>query len=146
MNDVSKRFEQLVKSTYKKFAEKGTILPVKTEQGIQVGDVLIRSDGPYKDIEVDGQILYKSISLNAVAIRIANLVAWGKDQKLCEELYRLDTVYSRYFIDSKIFLDMFHRAEAAEDWDRAEIMWIRYEDVKDRAINTKSRAEHLAEF
>src|SRR6056300_1147994 len=129
MNDVSKRFEQVVKSTYKKFAEKGTILPVKTEQGIQVGDVLIRSEGPYKDIEVEGQILYKSISINTVDIRIANLVAWGKYKKRCEELYRLDTAYNRYFIDSKIFLDMFHRAEASQDWDRAEIMWIRYEDV-----------------
>jgi len=41
---------------------------------------------------------------------------------------------------------MFHRAEASKNWERAEIMWIRYEDVKDRAINTKSRAEELAAF
>jgi len=146
MSDVSKRFEQLVKSTYKKFAEQGTILPVKTEQGILVGDVLIQSEGTLKNIYKNDELLYKQVSLNAVAIKIANLLAWGKDQKLCEELYRLDLQYSRYFIDSKIFLDMFHRAEASKNWERAEIMWIRYEDVKDRAINTKSRAEELAAF
>jgi hypothetical protein len=41
---------------------------------------------------------------------------------------------------------MYHKSQTSEDWKRAEIMWIRYEDVKSRAINTKSRAEELAEF
>lgn len=146
MSDVSKRFEYLVKSTYKKFAEQGTILPVKTEEGIQVGSALIRSNGSYKDIILNGKVQYEYISLNAVAIRIANELAWGNDRGLCNELYDLDCKYSRYFIDSKIFLDMYHKSQTSEDWKRAEIMWIRYEDVKSRAINTKSRAEELAEF
>lgn len=146
MTDVSKRFEQLVVSTYKKFAEQGTMMPRRSEEGIWVGDVLIRSDGPYKDIIKKGRMLYESVSLNAVAIRLANLVAWNRDEALQHNLYKLDTQYSKHFIDSKIFLDRYHRAETAKDWEKAEIMWTRYEDAKGRAINTKSLAEQLAQF
>jgi len=146
MSDVSKRFEQLVKSTYKKFLDQGTILPVKTQEGILVGDVLIQSDGPLKNIIKNGKILYKEISLNAVAIRIANLVAWDKNKKLCENLYQLDLEYSRNFIDSKIFLDNYHKANNSENHMRAEILWTRYEIAKERAIIAKEKAEDLARF
>ena len=91
-------------------------------------------------------MLYESVSLNAVAIRLANLVAWNRDEALQHNLYKLDTQYSKHFIDSKIFLDRYHRAETAKDWEKAEIMWTRYEDAKGRAINTKSLAEQLAQF
>jgi len=147
MSDVSKRFEQLVKSTYKKFLDQGTILPVKTSEGILVNNVLIQSDGPLKNIIIDNQILYKDISLNAVAIKIANILAQdNKSTKKCEELYNMDLSYSKHFMDSKIFIDNYHRAVAAGNHTRSEILWIRYEDSKEKAITIKSRAEELAAF
>ena len=146
MSEVSKRFEQLVRSTYKKFLDQGTILPERTEQGIKVGDVLIVSDGPYKDIVKNGTVLYRTVCLNAVAIRLANLAAWNKKQKLQEELFRLDQKYSKYFTDSKIYLNNYHRAVNSNDEIRAEILWTRYEDAKERAIILKDQAENLARF
>jgi hypothetical protein len=146
MSDVSKRFEQLVKSTYKKFAEQGTILPVKTDKGIQVGSVLIESSGPLKNIIKNGKILYKEISLNAVAIRLANLLAWNDTKKLCDELYSLDVEYSKHFVDSKIFIDNYHRAVNAGNSIRADILWTRYQFAKEKAISAKERAEDLASF
>jgi len=146
MSDVSKRFEQLVKSTYKKFLDQGTILPVKTQEGIQVGDVLIATDGPLKNIYKNKELFYKEISLNAVAIRIANLLAWNKSQKRCDELYKKDLEYSRYYIDSKIFIDNYHRALKAGNETRAEILWTRYEIAKEKAIWAKQVAEDLAAF
>lgn len=146
MNEVSKRFEQLVRSTYKKFLDQGTILPERTEQGIKVGDVLIISDGPYKDIVKNGKVLYRTVCLNAVAIRIANLAAWNKQVKLQQELFRLDQKYSKYFTDSKIYLNNYHRAVNNNDEIRAEILWTRYEDAKERAIILKDQAENLARF
>jgi hypothetical protein len=146
MNEVSKRFEQLVKSTYKKFLDQGTILPERTEQGIKVGDVLIVSDGPYKDIVKNGTVLYRTVCLNAVAIRLANLAAWNKQVKLQQELFGLDQKYSKYFTDSKIYLNNYHRAVNSNDEIRAEILWTRYEDAKERAIILKDQAENLARF
>ena len=146
MSEVSKRFEQLVKSTYKKFLDQGTILPVKTNDGILVGDVLIESEGPLKNIKKNGHILYKQISLNAVAIRIANLVAWGKNTKLCDKLYDLDIQYSKHFIESKIFLDNYHRAVNSNNEVRADILWTRYEIAKEKAVYAKDQAEELARF
>lgn len=146
MSDVSKRFEQLVKSTYKKFLDQGTILPVKTDDGVLVGDVLIKSDGPLKNIYKNNILLYKEVSLNAVAIRIANLLAWNKNRKRCDDLYKKDIEYSRYYIDSKIFIDNYHRALAAGNEVRADILWTRYEIAKEKAVWAKEQAEELAAF
>lgn len=146
MSEVSKRFEQLVKSTYKQFLDQGTILPIKTDKGILVGNVLIETVGSLKNIYKDEHLLYKEISLNSVAIKIANLLAWDKSKKACDELYDLDVSYSKHFIDSKIFLDNYHRANNANNTTRAEILWIRYTDSKEKALDIKSRAEDLAAF
>ena len=147
MSDVSKRFEQLVKSTYKKFLDQGTILPIKTDKGILVGNVLIESVGPLKNIVIDDRIIYKEISLNAVAIKIANILAWdNKNTKKCDELFDMDVTYSKHFIDSKIFIDNYHRAVNAGNHTRSDILWTRYQDAKEKAIIAKSRAEDLAAF
>jgi len=146
MNEVSKRFEQIVKTTYRKFLDQGTILPERTEKGIKVGDALIRSDGPYKDILRKDKLVWATVSLNAVAIRLANLVAWDADHALQKEIFALDQKYSKYFVDSKIFLDNYHRAVNNNDDIRAEILWIRYQDAKERAIILKDQAEDLARF
>ena len=146
MSDVSKRFEQLVKSTYKKFLDQGTILPVKTDEGILVGDVLIESIGPLKNIYKHGELCYKEVSLNAVAIRIANLLAANGSRKLLDELYNLDVEYSKHFIDSKIFVDNYHRAVNSGNTVRADILWTRYQFAKEKAIAAKERAEDLASF
>lgn len=146
MSDVSKRFEQLVKSTYKKFLDRGTILPVRTDKGIMVGRVLIKSDEALKDIIIDGKIIYDQISLNCVAIRIANELANNNGNRLCDELIKIDREYSKHFIDSKFFIDNYHRATNTNNVARADILWTRYEIAKEKALTAKSRAEDLAGF
>lgn len=146
MNEVSKRFEQLVNTTYRKFLDQGTILPERTSDGIKVGDALIKPDGVYKDILLKGKTVWATVSLNAVAIKLANLVAWNKDTALQKEIFGLDQKYSKYFIDSKIYLDNYHRAVNNNDDIRADILWTRYQDAKERAIILKDQAEHLARF
>jgi|TARA_B110000285_G_scaffold48382_1_gene54736 hypothetical protein len=146
MTNISKRFEQLVTKTYREFLEQGTILPSKSEKGIHVGDVLIQSDGPFKNILKRDKLIYKDISLNVIAIRIANLLAWNEDKALQDSLFAADLLYSRYYTDSNIFLDRYHRACNSCDEVKAEVMWCRYEDAKYKAINAKSEAERLAAF
>ena len=146
MSDVSKRFEQLVKSTYKKFLDQGTILPIKTDQGILVGDVLIQSNGPLKNIIKHNRVFYKEISLNSVAIRIANLLAWNKPKNLCDELYKLDLEYGKHFMDSKFFIENYHKSINSGNDARADILWTRYHYAKEKALIAKEQAEDLASF
>jgi hypothetical protein len=146
MSDVSKRFEQLVKSVYKKFVDQGFHLPEKTPQGIKVGRVLIRSNGSLKDIIVNEQVIYEQISLNSVAIRIANELASNKNSRICKDLIEIDREYSKHFIDSKFHVDNYHKAINANNSERADILWTRYEIAKEKALSAKSRAEDLAGF
>ena len=146
MSDVSKRFEQLVKSVYKKFVDNGIHLPQRTAEGILVGNILIKSTGALKDIVIDGKTVYNQISLNCVAIKIANELASGNKRKMCEELMKLDREYSKHFMDSKHFIDNYHKSVNTNNHERADILWTRYDLAKEKALDAKSRAEDLSGF
>lgn len=144
MSEISKRFEQIVVSAQKKMLDRGAVMPERTERGIRVGRAEIIPEGPYKHIEVNGEVLYKDISLNKVAIRIANEIALNRVSTFAQKLYKLDCEYSRFFIDSSFFLEKYHRAKNNGDEFRAELMWIRYENAKTRAQNIKEEAEKMS--
>jgi hypothetical protein len=137
MTDVSRRFEQLVAKTYKKLADRNQILPVKTEQGILVGDVLIVSRGCIKDLYKNNELIYRDISLNEAAIRIANLMAHRKYHQLCDRIYSADQDYGRWFSEWQILKEQHIRAKIASDYDRADILYARYQEVKQRAETAK---------
>jgi|TARA_E500000178_G_scaffold153132_1_gene152917 hypothetical protein len=146
MSEVSKRFELLVKSVYKKFIDNGIHLPQRTPEGILVGNVLIKSNGPLKDLVVNGTIAYTEISLNCVAIKIANNLASDINQRLTTQLFEIDREYSKHFVDSKFLIDNYHRAVNNNNEEKAEILWTRYEIAKEKALDAKSRAEYLTGF
>jgi hypothetical protein len=81
-----------------------------------------------------------------IATAFKLMFSWNENKGLQDKLFAADLYYSRYYTDSNIFLDRFHRACNAKDELKADIMWTRYEDAKFRAINAKSEAEQLAEF
>ena len=141
---VSKRFEILIKGTYKRFIDQGIVPPVKTEDGILVGNALIQQDGLYKNILLNSKIVFKDISLNCVAIKIANSLALNATVNSLKELYELDKKYNRLYVDSTIFLDMYHKCMHKENWNRAEILWIRYDDAKQRAEALRDEIETLS--
>lgn len=144
MNEISKRFEQIVVSTQKKLLESGAVMPERTERGIRVGCAEIVSEGSFKHIYVDGEIIYKDISLNKVTIRLANELALNRRGPQLDVLYNLDREYSRYFIDSSFFLQRFHSAQKNNDNFKQELMWTRYIQAKSKAENTKEKAEQMA--
>jgi hypothetical protein len=137
MTDVSKRFEQLISQSYKKLADADTIMPVKTAQGILVGDILIVSRGSIKDLYRNNELIYKDISLNEATIRIANLAAKRKMPTLCDQIYRNDQDYGRWFTEWQILKEQYLRAKESRDHDREDILYARYQDVKHRAETAK---------
>lgn len=142
MTDISKRFENFVKSANKNLANKGIILPIKTDQGILIGDVLITNQNNLKFVHYKTSV-YKEIYLNSAAIEIANLLALRRNIQRVEEIYQSDQQYGRWFIDSQHLLALQKKAREKQDFDRADMLWARYQESRDKAQTAKFKVERL---
>jgi hypothetical protein len=139
MTNISKRLEQVVK---KELAQ--TLIPVKTNEGILVGDVLIKSRGAIKDIIRNDTVLYKEVSLNVVAISLANLSARRQELIRAEKMYQADQEYGRWFIDSQLLRSQYEKYKQQGDFERADVSWARYIESRERTNTAKKTAEQLA--
>lgn len=139
MTELSKRFEQVIKSALKKYP----LLPQKTEDGILLGDVLIKSQGNLKYIYKRGELIYNEISLNAVAIKLSEMLAFNQTDN-AEKLYKLDQEYSKWFIDSQFMRTHYERSVEKNDTVKADIYWARYQESRALTISYKKQAEQLA--
>jgi hypothetical protein len=139
MTKISKRLEQVVK---KELAQ--TLIPVKTNEGILVGDVLIKSRGAIKDIIRNDIVLYKEVSLNVVAISLANLSARRQELIRAEKMYQADQEYGRWFIDSQLLRSQYEKYKQQGDFERADVSWARYIESRERTNTAKKTAEQLA--
>lgn len=146
MTDISKRFEQIITSTQKKFLDQGTIMPTKTDRGIAVGCALITCDGSYKNIYRYDELVFANVSLNRTAIRLANMIAWNKSVYSMQPIYDADQYYNRLYIDTTVFLAGYKNALKHDNHSKAEILWIRYCDTRERTKLAKEKAERLASF
>ena len=144
MTNISKRLEQVVSSAQQKLIEKHQILPIKVAEGILVGDVLIVSEETVKHLKYQNEYLYKDIYLNAAAIRIANMLAVNKQSAQAANLYRLDQEYGRWYHDSQLLRAQYQRSINNQDHDRADTLWARYCESRDRAVNAKNIVQRLA--
>lgn len=144
MTDISKRLENLVNSAQKKLLKQNQILPVKTEEGILVGEVLIISEGNIKHIKRHDQMLYLNVYLNAVAIKLANICNINPYSLQAQKMYDADQDYGKWFVDSQILRTQYQRALDKKDYDRADMLYSRYSESRDRAEKAKNLARALA--
>ena len=144
MTNISKRLEQVVSSAQQKLIEKQQILPIKVAEGILVGDVLIVSESNVKHIKYHDTYLYKDIYLNAAAIRLANMLAVNKLSIHADKLHRADQEYGRWYHDSQLLRAQYQRSVNNQDHDRADTLWARYCESRDRAISAKNIVQRLA--
>ena len=144
MTNISKRLEQVVSSAQQRLIEKQQILPVKVAEGILVGDILIVSDGIVKHLRYYNNYLYKDIYLNAAAIRIANMLAVNKSSVFADNIYRADQEYGRWYHDSQMLRAQYQRSVNNQDHERADTLWARYCESRDRAVNAKNIVQRLA--
>ncbi len=144
MTNISKSLEQVVSFSQQKLIEKQQILPIKVAEGILVGDVLIVSEGMVKHLKYLDNYLYKEIYLNAAAIRIANILAVNKTSVVADNIYRADQEYGRWYHDSQLLRAQYQRSINNQDHDRADTLWARYCESRDRALNAKNIVQRLA--
>jgi hypothetical protein len=138
MTQLSKRLEQIVRKELSK-----NIIPVKTENGILVGEILIVNEGSLKSLYKNSELLYKEIHLNSIAIKIANVLAFKKHSIFVDALYRADQDYGRWFVDSQMLRAQYQKAVSNQDFERADMLWARYQESRDRTVSDKNRAESL---
>lgn len=138
MTQLSKRLEQIVRKELSK-----NIIPVKTKEGILVGEVLIVSEGSLKSLYKNNQLLFKDIHLNSIAIKIANILALYRNSISIDSLYSADQEYGKWYIDSQMLRAQYQKALNNRDFDRADMFWARYQESRDRMISAKNRAEAL---
>jgi hypothetical protein len=144
MSNISNKLEQVVGSAQRKLMSHDQILPVKTEQGILVGDVLIVSEGSIKHLWQHNELVYEHIYLNAAAIKIANLLARKIGRVKADAIYRADQEYGKWFVDSQMLRTRFQQAIDSQDTERADILWARYCESRDRAVSAKNATQSLA--
>ena len=139
MTQISKRLEQIVNKELSK-----TVIPVKTDNGILVGDILITSDGPIKNIYNNTILLYKEIYLNSVAIKMANILALKQSKIVADKIYKLDQEYGKWFVDSQLLRAQYQKALSNNDYERSDMLWARYCESRDRTALAKKAAERMA--
>jgi hypothetical protein len=140
MTNISRRLEQTVSSAI----QKNPIIPQRVAEGILVGDVLIINEGTIKHLKQHGEYRYREISLNCAAIRIANLLAKRSSGILADQIYTADQDYGRWFVDSQLLRSQYQKAVNNQDNERADVLWARYSESRDRAVVAKKRTESLA--
>lgn len=141
MTKLSKQLEQTVNKELAK-----NIIPVKTKDGILVGDVLIVSEDHIKHLQRNGEFIYKDISLNIVAVLLANMLAVRKNTLYMETLWKADQEYGRWFIDSQMLRSMYQKSIKNQDFERADMLWARYTESKNKALKAKEYVDRLTSF
>jgi hypothetical protein len=139
MTNLSRKFEQIINRTLTT-----VILPVKTTEGILVGDVLITSQGSAKNIVKSGEIKYQEIYLNSVAIKIAELLIGKNHSQQADTLYKLDQEYGKWLNESQLLRTQYEKAVANAQHDRADVLWAKYQQSRDRTVSAKSQLDALA--
>ena len=138
MTQISRRLEQIVRKELSK-----NIIPVKTADGILVGDILITNQDNLKFLYRNTQFIYAEIHLNSVAIKMANILALRHSHVSVDVLYRADQEYGRWFVDSQMLRSQHQKAIHTQDYDRADVLWARYCESRDRTVTAKNQAERL---
>jgi len=138
MTQISRRLEQIVRKELSK-----NIIPVKTPDGILVGDILITNQDNLKFLHRNQQVIYSEIHLNSVAIKMANILALRHSHLSVDLLYRADQEYGKWFVDSQMLRSQYQKAIHTQEYDRADMLWARYCESRDRTITAKNQAERL---
>ncbi len=138
MTKLRQRLEKLVRKELRQ-----NPIPIKTAEGILVGDVIIQTQQHIKNIMRHGEIIYAEIHLNTVAIKIANLLAVRSAALQIDRLYAADQDYGRWFVDSQLLRSQYQKAKDAGDHDRADMLWSRYCVSRDRCQNAKNAVDAL---
>jgi hypothetical protein len=146
MSNIRRQLDNVIANTHQKLYNSDQILPLKVPEGILVGNVLISSEGTYKNLHQYGRVVYKNVSLNVVAIKLANLMAKNSNSVFLDTIYTADQEYSRWFLDSQILRSQYQRALTNKNYEKSDTLWARYCESRDKALTAKHAVTTLVNF
>jgi len=135
MNNLAKKFNELIAQELEQ-----NILPVKTKQGILVGNVLIEYDGSLKKLRnyKDNQVFFNNVYLNFTAIALAEQIAkQGYISLQSLKIYHADQYYGRWFDNNHQLQISIKQAQQNGNSDLAEILEARYSEGQYRVLIAK---------
>lgn len=139
MTELRKKLERVVSRTHRKLIAGDQIMPVRTHEGIRVGDVLIKSDENLKNLWLNEKIVYEGIYLNKAAIKIANILAKSRyPTRVTDDIKAADLNYGRLLVKSQEFQIRLEQARKANDTFRIDMYVARYGHTKALANRAKS--------
>jgi hypothetical protein len=74
---------------------------------------------------------------------LANILARRSGVIQADAIYRADQEYGKWYQDSQLLRARYQQALELKDHDRADIMWARYCESRDRAVVAKNYAQSL---
>jgi hypothetical protein len=77
---------------------------------------------------------------------MANLVAKNTNPAIVDKIYRLDQEYGRWFTDSQILRTQYQKAVTAKNFEKADTLWARYCESRDRTLAAKETVTALTYF
>lgn len=145
MTKINQQLDGVIKRVNRKLIKSEFIIPVKTEKGILVGDVLIVSRENFKDLYKNEELLYKGIALNKIAIKVANLLAisYMRNHSRIEELIRVDIKFGQSLEDYQLFKTRYFSAREQQDQFKIDLYGARMIYAKDACSYWKKQAETL---
>jgi hypothetical protein len=135
--------KKFIQENQKKLAAQGIFLPVKTDTGIEIGPVSIRSQETIKNIYVYDELRYSDISLNVVAISLSKMLLLKSSHIDMDRLWKSDQEYGKYLTECQFLLYTYRKALDSKDFDRADGVLARYEIAKSKAAAAKTKAQAL---
>jgi hypothetical protein len=145
MTRINQQLDHVIKRVNQKLFKSECIIPVKTEDGILVGNVLIVSRDSFKDLYRNNELLYKGIALNKIAIKVANLAAidYMKHHTRIEELIRVDIKFGQSLEDYQHFKTRYFAARTNNDQFKIDLYGARMTYAKDGCKYWKKQADTL---
>jgi hypothetical protein len=147
MNDLQKKLDRVISNVQSKMIESGNLLPVKIENGIQIGLVKIVNRDTLKDIYYNDNLIAEGMYLNKTAIKIGNLaaVSYIRYQLKIKEIQAADRQFGDALTDYLFFREKYRSSLEKTDNDRSDIFMARMCFSKDRAAYYKKQALRLAQ-
>ena len=136
--NLQQRLDSVIVNVHSDLLKRNIIVPTYEKGRILVGDVSIIQNGSVKDIVMNDCIIYKDVSLNKVAIRLANGLAIKRfvmpDH---EHIYNQDQHYGVYLQETLFFNSKYKKALEKRQFDKADIFFARWQHAREKTMVTK---------
>jgi hypothetical protein len=136
--NLQQRLDSVIENVHNDLLKKQIVIPSYEKGKILVGDVIIIQNGSFKDIYKHDEIVYAGVSLNKVAIALANRLAIKPFiSAKYDQLYRQDQMYGVYLQETLFFNSKYKQAIEKRHFDRADIYFARWQHAKEKTMITK---------